>query len=92
MKTINTQQIEWLKVLYLITVLTILFTITFFILNILILDTFFNIAIFTWVIVISCCWLWALHCILKLTKFINVTVGELEKIKLEVEQIRKDII
>jgi membrane protein YdbS with pleckstrin-like domain len=92
MRTNNTQNTEWLKVLYFIPVLTILFTIIFLILKIIILDTAFNIAIFTWVIVISCCWLWALHCILKLTKFINITVGELEQIKLEVEQIRKDII
>jgi hypothetical protein len=92
MRTNNTQHTEWLKVLYFIPVLTILFTIIFLILKIIILDTAFNIAIFTWVIVISCCWLWALHCILKLTKFINITVGELEQIKLEVEQIRKDII
>ncbi len=84
MRTNNTQNTEWLKVLYFIPVLTILFTIIFLILKIIILDTAFNIAIFTWVIVISCCWLWALHCILKLTKFINITVGELEQIKLEV--------
>ena len=90
--TNSTQKIEWLKVLYLIPILTILFSVTFSILNIIILDTFFNIAIFTWVVVISSCWVWALHCILKLTKFINVTVVELEKIKLEVGQIRKDII
>jgi hypothetical protein len=90
--TNSTQKIEWLKVLYLIPILTILFSVTFSILNIIILDTFFNIAIFTWVVVISGCWVWALHCILKLTKFINVTVVELENIKLEVGQIRKDII
>jgi hypothetical protein len=90
--TNSTQKTEWLKVLYLIPILTILFSVTFSILNIIILDTFFNIAIFTWVVVISVCWVWALHCILKLTKFINVTVVELEKIKLEVGQIRKDII
>jgi hypothetical protein len=89
---IKKQKTEWLKWLYFIPVLTILFSVTFFILELLILDTAFNIAIFTWVIVISCCWIWALNCILKLTKFIDITVDELEKIKIEVEQIRKDII
>lgn len=92
MKMIKRQKTEWLKWLYLIPALTILFSVTFFILDILILDTAFNIAIFTWVLVISGCWMWALNCILKLTKFIDVTVDELEKIKIEVEQIRRDII
>jgi hypothetical protein len=89
---IKKQITTWLKWINFMPILIMLFVLTVYVLESLGLDRFVNVAIFTWVIAISAWWIWALRCIIKLTKLLSFTVDELEDIKTEVEKIRKDII
>ena len=89
---IKKQITAWIKWMYFMPISTVLFALTIYVLELSGLDTFVNVATFTWVLAISVWWVWALICIVNLAKLINVAVEELDTVKDEVKQIRKDII
>lgn len=56
------------------------------------LETIFDIALASWIALVAIWWFWTTYSIFKLAKMLTNAVEELDEIKNEVRQIRKDII